>query len=90
MQYTQVKNPKWATEDHSSIECDVVFPSISNEFVPFCANPNDLYDYSKDIFQRCLSGEFGPISEYSAPVYDVAPEGSVLIKQPSVDGVQTL
>lgn len=90
--YTQVKNPRWATEDHSSIDCEVVFPAVGPEFIPFSANPNDMYEYNREIYQKCLAGEFGPIAEYEAPVYETRPEGVPAIPHPrsTVQGAQTL
>jgi hypothetical protein len=66
--YTQVKNPSWADIEHTIIDCEVNFNHLPDEFVPFAANPNDVMEYSVDIFTRCLAGEFGEIAEYVAPV----------------------
>jgi hypothetical protein len=67
MQYTQVKNPKWSNAEHTSIDCEVNFVSISEEFVPFTAIPNDLYQHTREIFARCVAGDFGTIAEYETP-----------------------
>ncbi len=81
--YTQVKNPQWVDLNHSAINCEVIFENIGADFIPFSANPNDSYEYGREIYARCLSGEFGIISE---PVIDL----SSTVPQPNVDGAQTL
>jgi hypothetical protein len=68
MKYSAVRNCKWATEDHSSIECEVMFDDItSEEWSPFGANPNDHYEHGREIFAKAVSGEFGEIAEYIPP-----------------------
>lgn len=68
MKYSAVRNCKWATEDHSSIECEVNFNDITDEeWSPFGANPNDHYEHGREIFARAVAGEFGEVAEYVAP-----------------------
>lgn len=65
MKYTDVKNPIWANEQHTEINCDVDFDDLKEEFVPFTANPLDLYNSaSKQIFDDCVAGKYGVIAEY--------------------------
>jgi len=71
--YTQVKNPKWANEQQTAIDCDVNFNHLPDEFVPFTADPSDVMEYSADIFNRCVAEEFGEIGEYVAPPPPPAP-----------------
>ena len=70
--YTQVKNPKWANAEHTVINCEVIFNHFPDEWLPFTANPNDVMEYSKVIFDECLAGQYGEISEYVAPPAPVA------------------
>lgn len=87
--YTQVKNVRWANSDKSSIDCEVLFTHLSeNEFVLFSANPNDIEDYGREIYQRCLNMEFGLIAEYKTPIYET--NQNKLDSQPTVEGAQTL
>jgi hypothetical protein len=65
--YTQVKNPKWANTEQTSIDCEVNFNHLPDEFVPFTANPIDVMEYSKTIFDECVAGQYGVIAEYVAP-----------------------
>lgn len=65
--YSQVKNPQWADIDKTKINCEVNFEHLGEEFVIFTANPNDIYQHSKEIFERCIKGEFGPIADLPIP-----------------------
>jgi hypothetical protein len=65
--YVAVKNPKWANSQHTMINCEVNFNHIAQEFAPFTADPNDMYNHSKEIYADCLSGAYGAIAEYTAP-----------------------
>ena len=67
MIYSQVKNPIWANEEHTAIDCEVNFNHLDDEFVPFTADPTDVMPYSKEIFDECAAGNYGPIGEYVAP-----------------------
>lgn len=79
MQYVAVKNPRWSNPDQVAIDCEVNFAHLKEEFVSFTADPNDIYPYAKEIFDRCISGEFGPVAPYAPPdgsfipVVDVSP-----------------
>jgi hypothetical protein len=66
--YSNVKNLKWADKEHTSIDLECNFSHLGNEVVPFTANPNDVMEYSVDLFNRCVAGEFGEIAEYVEPV----------------------
>jgi len=68
MKYSAVKNCKWATENHSSIECEVMFDDVNlGEWIPFGANPLDHYEHGREIFARAVAGEFGEVAEYVSP-----------------------
>lgn len=65
MNYTAVKNPVWADAEHTIINCEVDFDDLSEEFVPFTADPNDTYNpSSKQIFDDCKAGMYGVVGEY--------------------------
>jgi hypothetical protein len=65
MNYSSVTNPQWGDAAQSVINCNVNFEGVGE--VPFTANPNDLYEYSKQIFADCVSGKYGPIEDYVSP-----------------------
>jgi hypothetical protein len=67
MQYTKVKNLKWADAEHTRINCEVDFEHLNEEFVPFTANPDDVEQHGKEIFAKAIAGEFGAIDEYTPP-----------------------
>jgi hypothetical protein len=65
MEYTNVTNPQWADAQHSAINCNVDFVAFG--VTPFTANPNDSEIHGVEIFNACVAGEFGPITEYEPP-----------------------
>ena len=67
MNYTNVKNPIWANEEHTVINCEVDFDDLKEEFVPFSADLNDSYAHTKQIFNECVEGKWGDIAEYVPP-----------------------
>jgi hypothetical protein len=71
--YSQVKNPKWSNLEHTTIDCEVDFGHLDDEFVPFTADPTDKMEYSKTIFDECVAGQYGEIGEYVAPPPPPAP-----------------
>ena len=81
MIYSQVKTPVWANSEHTLIDCFVTFDALGE--VPFTAAQNDT-EYSNEIFELCLSGKFGLIAEYVAPVVVAN------LDQPETSGTQSL
>lgn len=82
-----VKSPKWADEQHSMFECIVKFEEFADE-MPFGCNSTDVYEHTKEVWNRALAGEFGEISEYVPPAVDK--NGNATQPQPTTDGAQTL
>lgn len=74
MNYTTVENLVW-TKDRDMVNCVVNFVDIGK--VPFSASPNDL-THSVEIYNRCVSGEFGPIGDY-VPHPDEGPQDPSVI-----------
>jgi hypothetical protein len=65
MKYTQVKNPIWSNSEHTQINCEVDFDDLQEQFVPFTADPLDIYNpASKEIFDDCVAGKYGQVGEY--------------------------
>lgn len=62
---TSLKNPKWANDEHTIIDCEITTNQFGDEILPFTANPNDVEMHGKLIFQDIISGKYGPIGEYS-------------------------
>lgn len=75
--YAEVRNPKWSNAEHTRIDCEVNFHHVSFEvWTPFTANPDDYMPYSKQLFNECLAGTYGPVAEFvslTAPVEESTP-----------------
>ena len=67
MNYTAVKDPVWANADKTAVICQVLFEGQS-EYLPFTASPNDGEAHGVQIHSECVSGKWGPIQDYVAPV----------------------
>ena len=62
MQYTTVTNLQWANKDRTSFSCNVNFVGLG--ILPFTPNQNDSQVHGREIYARCMAGEFGPIADY--------------------------
>jgi hypothetical protein len=71
--YSQVRKPVWANAEHTRIDCEVNFGHLDDEFVPFTADPTDVMEYSKTIFDECVVGKYGQIAGYVAPPVSTEP-----------------
>tara|TARA_R100001510_G_C7512830_1_gene111696 strand:+ start:316 stop:576 length:261 start_codon:yes stop_codon:yes gene_type:complete len=74
------KNPQWGNAEHTRIYIEAKFEHYPEEwgYLGFTADPNDVEAHGRDLYQRCVNGEFGTIAEYVAP-----PEPEVTEEQPS-------
>ena len=87
MTYTEVTDLMWSKEK-DSIHCWVTFERIGK--VPFGANPNDSESHGREIYDRCVAGDFGAIAEY-VPAADENPVEIIAnAPQPTTEGAQTL
>lgn len=68
MVYSSVSNPRWANAAHTQIDCDVVFDDLGPTPLPFTAVASGDYPHTHQIFSECVSGQYGPIAEYTPPV----------------------
>ena len=66
---TDIRNPRWADDDKTKIIIDCKL--ADGETVPFVASPNDCTDYGPKIYQDCLDGKYGTISDYTPPVLSI-------------------
>lgn len=60
-----VREPVWADAEHSAIDCRLRTSAYSEE-LPFTASPSDPEPHGREVFRRCVSGEFGEIQPYAA------------------------
>ena len=70
MQYSTVKNLQW-NYDSSMVNCTVNFDRLGE--LPFAANQNDSEEHGREIYARCIAGDFGPIADY-VPLPDEGPQ----------------
>jgi hypothetical protein len=62
MEYTTVQNLRWGNREHTSLICDVTFTELGT--VPYTPSPTDCVAHSREIYERCMAGEFGEIADY--------------------------
>jgi hypothetical protein len=61
-----VRDPVWSNARNTQIDCTIRTSAYLEE-LPFTARPNDPEAHGRDIFSRCVSGEFGEIRPYIPP-----------------------
>jgi hypothetical protein len=61
IRYTSVKNPQWLDIAHQAVVCTVQFEHRSTA-EDFIARPDDPMPYGREIYGRCIRGEFGFIT----------------------------
>jgi hypothetical protein len=69
--YSSVKDPVWADEAQTMINCTVqfnekIFPHLLSP-VLFTAHENDLAPYGPEILAECKAGKYGPIGAFVPP-----------------------
>jgi len=65
-----VSNPVWFDEQHTGIQCKITTAEYPGEVFPFLATPHDMEQHGKDLFQKIVSGVYGPIAPYAeTPIY---------------------
>lgn len=67
MKYKHIKNPRWANEEHTLLDCDVDFDDLVEEYVPFTAVASGDLGHTHQIFAECVAGKWGPVAEYEPP-----------------------
>ncbi|ADP96728.1 hypothetical protein ABWH88_05295 [Marinobacter adhaerens] len=75
--YSSVREPRWANHEKTAIDCLVYFEHLKSE-VPFIASETDVEPHGREIFGRCMQGEFGeiapPIARTESPENFEAPQ----------------
>lgn len=66
---TNISSPMWS-KDKKSIICEVKI-SDCDENLLFVATPDDCEAHGRDIYARCVAGEFGVIAEFKRTVADL-------------------
>jgi hypothetical protein len=75
-----VREPVWANAQHTAIDCRLRTSAYSEE-LPFTASPNDVEEHGREIFGRCMIGEFGEIQPYITPRYTENHDTSVTLPE---------
>jgi len=57
----RARNPRWVDANHNMIDLEVDFAPLDEEWLPYTCSPTDVVAHSRELYQRCLNGEFGPI-----------------------------
>lgn len=65
--YSTVTDPRWYDLSYTHIICKVVFPHVGDTPLDFIAAKDDPAEHRRDIYNRCLAGEFGVVGPYVAP-----------------------
>ncbi len=61
-----VHSPVWSNAEQTTIDCVVKFAEWRTE-MPFTASPFDPEAHGRELFDRLINGEFGPIAPFMAP-----------------------
>ena len=84
----QARNPKYIDPQHTIIDIEVDFDELDYDWVPFtCRDTTDDYPHVKDIFDRAVAGEWGPVASFEAPA-DVT--GTLAIRDYKLDLARAL
>jgi len=63
------RNPRWANAEQNLITVDAKWQHLESEgYLEFGASPNDPEEHGRDLYQRCVDGEFGAVAAYVPPV----------------------
>lgn len=57
----RARNPQWVDANHNMIDLEVDFAPLDEEWLPYTCSPTDVVEHSRELYQRALAGEFGPI-----------------------------
>lgn len=82
--YTEVTNPKFKNPEQSQIDLWVKFDHLMDEYpegVPFCADPTDCMAHGRELYQRALAGDFGPVAAYTPPPPLPLEEQEIVVRQ---------
>lgn len=80
MKFKTVKNPKWVNFEQTTINCEVDFDDLVEEFVPFSAVASGDLPHTHEIFARCVAGEFGVVAPYTPPADHVGEEALSMVR----------
>lgn len=59
------KNPYWSNIDQTSIDCEIEHSVYG--WIPFTASKDDSEQHGRELFERLVKDEFGPVAPYVPP-----------------------
>tara|TARA_R110002020_G_scaffold467027_4_gene690215 strand:+ start:29882 stop:30442 length:561 start_codon:yes stop_codon:yes gene_type:complete len=68
MKIVSVESPKWADVANTCINCLVVFEEIGSA-IPFTSSASDATPHGRELFERIVDGDFGPIAAFDLPSF---------------------
>ena len=61
------RNPRWVNEENNLIMVEAKWQHLEAEgYLEFLANPNDVEEHGRDLYNRCVAGEFGAVAAYDS------------------------
>jgi len=70
-QITSVKYPKYANAEGTMIDCIITTDHYPYD-LPFTASSNDPESHGMELYNKIVSGLYGPIAEYIEPEITIA------------------
>lgn len=67
LRYENVQNPRWANQDHTILDVDVVFPDseTGQDLVPHTTSDAENEPvHTRELYAKAIAGEFGPIADF--------------------------
>ena len=65
-----VKNPKWINAEHTRLNCEVDFDELDEVYVEFTADPNDIEEHGRKIFEDCVAEKYGTVAEFDSVTFE--------------------
>lgn len=90
MKYKTVSNPIFSNPETTMINVDVDFDHLGapGETVPFTAAANDTEAHGREIYERAINGEFGPVAPYVAPIEVPKPKSKIELLEERVAALE--
>ena len=73
-----VKDPIWSNAEYTQIDCKIRTSAYADEHL-FTASPHDPEIHGREVFNRCVSGEFDEIRPYTAPLHEENTDESTVL-----------
>ena len=60
---TAARNPQWVDSNHNRIDLEVNFAELEEEWLPYTADPTDVCEHSRTLYNKAVAGDYGQVSE---------------------------